>query len=269
MEPKPISRKEPLPGVKNIVAVYAAKGGVGKSTVAVNLAVALAKQGFKAGLLDADVHGPNIPLMMGLNQRPPVSDDNKITPLVAHGVKFTSIGVLKDVRLPLIWRGPMVHGAVQQLLRDTRWGDLDFLIVDLPPGTGDAQLTVTQTVPLAGVIFVTTPQKVSLADGVKGIGMFKKLNVPVIGLIENMSGFTCPECHHVTDIFSKGGGEKEAKNWNMNFLGDIPLDPNIVAGGDSGTPIVVSHPSSPAATAFFKIADQVTHFVKNVSFIGG
>ncbi len=251
----------PLPGVKNIIAVYACKGGVGKSTLSTNLAVALAHLGHKVGLLDADIHGPNVPLMMGLKGRPVVDADNRITPMMGHKVKTMSLGVLTDPSVPMIWRGPMVHGAIKQLLRDTVWGELDYLIVDLPPGTGDAQLSVTQTVPLAGVIFVTTPQTVSLIDGIKGINMFKKLNIPIVGLVENMSGFTCPHCGKETDIFSKGGGVEEAKKRDLRFLGAVPLDPSIVISGDSGLPIVTSHPDSAAAKALVKIAEQVSAHV--------
>ena len=254
---KPISSRKEIPGVKNVIAVYACKGGVGKSTVSTNLAVSLAKAGARVGLLDADIHGPNIPLMMGIQQQPETSGDNKLTPLQAHGVQLMSLGFLTNVNLPTIWRGPMVHSAVQQLLHDTRWDDLDYLVVDLPPGTGDAPLTIIQTVPLSGVVFVTTPQAVSLADGVKGIGLFKKLEVPLLGMIENMSGFTCPACDHVTHIFSKGGGEKEAKEHDIPFLGAVPLDPTVMAGGDSGKPIVVSHPDAPASQVFMQAARKV------------
>lgn len=254
---RPVTGKMPVEGVKNVIAVYACKGGVGKSTVATNLSAALAARGAQVGLLDADIHGPNIPLMMGVNGRPSGSEKNKLLPLAAHGVKLMSLGFLADPNMPMIWRGPMVHGAVQQLLRDTEWGELDYLIVDLPPGTGDAQLTIVQSVPLAGVVFVSTPQAVSLADGVKGIEMFRKLNVPILGLVENMSGFECPSCHHVTDIFKKGGGEAEAARYQIPFLGAVPLDPRVVSGGDQGTPVVISHPSAQAAAVFNSIAERV------------
>lgn len=252
-----VTGKMPIEGVKNVVAVYACKGGVGKSTISTNLSVSLARMGAKVGLLDADVHGPNIPMMMGVSGRPDVSEKNRITPLANFGVKVMSLGLLKDMTLPMIWRGPMVHGAIQQLLRDTEWGELDYLIVDLPPGTGDAQLTVIQTTPLSGVVFVSTPQQVCLSDGIKGINMFKKLNVPLLGLVENMSGFTCPECHHTTDIFSKGGGEGEAKEYGIPFLGAVPIDPQVVIGGDTGKPVVISHPHSKAAEALVKMSERV------------
>jgi len=254
---RPVTGKMEIEGVRNVVAVYACKGGVGKSTVASNLAAALVKQGAKVGLLDADIYGPNIPIMMGTFERPQVSPNEKITPLVAHGVKLMSLGFLTDANTPMIWRGPMVHGAVQKMLRDTVWEDLDYLIVDLPPGTGDAQLTLVQSVPLAGVVIVSTPQAVCLADGVKGIEMFRKLKVPILGLVENMSGFECPDCHHTTNIFSKGGGEKEADRFEIPFLGAIPIDPRIVRGGDTGRPIVIDQPESTTAQLFMQLASRV------------
>jgi len=255
---RPVSGKIPLEGVKNVIAVYACKGGVGKSTVASNVASALAIRGAAVGLLDADIYGPNIPLMMGLKERPQASEKpDKIAPLLAHGVKVMSLGFLINPDTPMIWRGPMVHGAVQQLLRETDWGDLDYLVVDLPPGTGDAQLTLIQSTPLAGVVIVTTPQQVSLADSVKGIEMFRKLEVPILGIVENMSGFKCPYCGTVTDIFSKGGGMEEAKDYGVPFLGAIPLDPKVVTSGDNGVPVVVKDPGSPAGKAFLHIAEWV------------
>jgi ATP-binding protein involved in chromosome partitioning len=196
-------------------------------------------------------------MMMGAKGRPQAAPDNKIAPLVAHGVKLMSLGFLTDADTPMIWRGPMVHGAVQQLLRETAWEDLDYLVVDLPPGTGDAQLTLVQSVPLAGVVIVSMPQAVCLADGVKGIEMFRKLKVPILGLVENMSGFECPECHHTTDIFTKGGGEKEAAEYGIPFLGALPIDPRIVRGGDSGRPIVVDQPGGNSARLFMEIAGRV------------
>lgn len=254
---RPVTGKMDIDGVKNVIAVYACKGGVGKSTVATNLAAALAMRGAKVGLLDADIYGPNIPLMMGAKGRPEAAPNNKISPIIAHGVKLMSLGFLTDANTPMIWRGPMVHGAVQQLLRETAWNDLDYLVVDLPPGTGDAQLTLVQSVPIAGVVMVSTPQAVCLADGVKGIEMFRKLNVPILGLVENMSGFECPDCHHVTDIFSKGGVETEANRYEIPYLGAVPIDPRIVIGGDTGTPIVVGHPETATSKAFERIAERV------------
>lgn len=254
---RPVSAKAPIPGVKNIVPVYACKGGVGKSTVSTNLACALAAKGASVGLLDADIHGPNVALMMGAQGPAYVSGDNRITPVTAHGVKLMSISFVMDENAPKIWRGPMVHGAIQQLLRDTDWGELDYLVIDLPPGTGDAQLTVIQSVPLSGVVFVSTPQAVSLLDGVKGIGMFRKLGAPILGLVENMSGFACPHCGKTTDIFSKGGARAEAERQDIPFLGAVPLDPAVVAAGDTGKPVVLSQPGSATAHVFLRIAESV------------
>lgn len=257
LQAKPVQAKAPIPGVKQIVAVYACKGGVGKSTVSTNLATALALKGAKVGLLDADIHGPNVPLMMGAGGRAEVSGDNKITPILAHNVKTMSLAYVMDTDSPKIWRGPMIHGAVQQLLRDTQWGELDYLIIDLPPGTGDAQLTIVQSVPLSGVVIVTTPQAVSLLDGQKGIGMFQKLNVPMLGLVENMSGFECPHCQTVTDIFSKGGGKREAERLGIPFLTAVPIDPRVMSGGDQGRPIVLAHDKSKTGQIFLGIAERV------------
>ncbi|MGQ0644083.1 MAG: Mrp/NBP35 family ATP-binding protein [Elusimicrobiota bacterium] len=248
LQQKAVPDKEPVPGVKNIIAVYACKGGVGKSTVATNLAASLVLDGCSVGLLDADIYGPNVPIMMGAKGGPE-GDGDRLLPLQAHGVKLMSLGFLMRDDTPVIWRGPMVHGAVRQLLRDTSWGELDYLIVDLPPGTGDAQLTLIQTVPLAGVVAVTTPQDVALLDGIKGIQMFRKLNVPILGLVENMSGFECPHCHEETAIFSKGGGEREASRLKIPYLGAVPLHPDMVAAGDQGVPIVVGRPASAQAKA--------------------
>lgn len=254
---RPVTAKAPIEGVKNIIAVYACKGGVGKSTVATNLACALMRRGAQVGLLDADIHGPNIPLMMGAHGKAYVSGDNKISPVIAHDVKTMSLAYVMDENAPKIWRGPMVHGAIQQMLRDTVWGEIDYLIVDLPPGTGDAQLTIIQSVPLSGVIFVSTPQTVSLLDGAKGIQMFQKLNVPVLGLIENMAGFECPHCHTTTNIFSKGGAEKEAERFGIPFLGALPLDPDVVQGGDHGSPLVLSNEKSATSQLIYRMAEQV------------
>lgn len=254
---KAASPKLPVAQVKHVIAVYACKGGVGKSTVSVNLSVALARQGWNVGLLDADVHGPNIPLMMGVSDKPFVSEQNRITPLRRHGIEVMSLGLLKQAKLPFIWRGPMVHGAVQQLIRDTDWGKLDALIIDCPPGTGDAQLTILQTVPLAGVVFVSTPQQVSLADNIKGMTMVQKLGVQILGIIENMSGFECPHCHKETAIFSKGGAQAEAEQFKVPFLGSIPIDPQVVTGCDLGIPVVVSHPDSLVSKAIEVIAERV------------
>jgi ATP-binding protein involved in chromosome partitioning len=247
---KGVPDKQDIPGVKNIVAVHACKGGVGKSTVAANLAASLRLDGCAVGLFDADIYGPNIPLMMGVTNASPSSENGRLVPIEAHGVKLMSLGFLSQENIPMIWRGPLVHGAVKQLLLDTNWGELDYLVVDLPPGTGDAPLTVIQLVPLAGVVIVTTPQQVALQDGVKGIEMFRKLKVPVLGLVENMSGFTCPHCGKDTDIFSKGGGKREARRLDIPFIGQIPLSMEVARSGDAGVPVVIGAPDSVQAKAF-------------------
>ncbi|MCB4756999.1 MAG: Mrp/NBP35 family ATP-binding protein [Elusimicrobia bacterium] len=263
---RPVTGKMAIEGVKHVVAVYACKGGVGKSTISTNLAVSLVQRGSRVGLLDADIYGPDIPLMMGIRERPQASAHNKMAPPVAHGVKLMSLGFLTDANTPMIWRGPMVHGAVQQLLRETDWGDLDYLIVDLPPGTGDAQLTLVQSVPLSGVVVVSTPQVVSLADGVKGIEMFRKLQVPILGLIENMSGFKCPECGHLTPIFSQGGAEAEARRLGIPFLGSLPIEPEVVTGGDAGQPIVVFRPDSSIARLLLQMSERVAANISIAQF---
>jgi ATP-binding protein involved in chromosome partitioning len=250
-----------LPGVRTKIAVASGKGGVGKSTVAANLALALRQMGSTVGLLDADIYGPSQQLMMGCTDKPTVSPEEKILPVDGHGVKVMSLGFLMDSDTPVIWRGPMVMKALQQFIEDVDWGTLDFLIVDLPPGTGDAQLTMTQQVPLDGAIIVTTPQDVALIDARKGLAMFRKVNVPVLGVIENMSMFVCPHCGKSSEIFKHGGGRKTAEQLGVPFLGDIPIDPAIVVGGDAGTPIVVSHPASAAAQAFVAVAAGIVRHV--------
>jgi len=246
-----------LPGVRHKIAVASGKGGVGKSTVAANLAVALARGGATVGLLDADIYGPSQHMMMGCTAKPMLSGDNKILPVDGHGVRVMSLGFLMDPDQPVIWRGPMVMKALQQFLEDVDWGTLDYLIVDLPPGTGDAQLTITQMVPLDGAVIVTTPQDVALIDARKGLAMFQKVNVPVLGIIENMSAFVCPHCHERTPIFKEGGGRRTATELGVPFLGDVPIDPAVVDSGDAGTPIVAAHPDSAAAAAFVHLADVV------------
>ncbi|MDX1383586.1 MAG: Mrp/NBP35 family ATP-binding protein [Thermoanaerobaculia bacterium] len=248
-----------IPEVKSVVAVASGKGGVGKSTVAANLAVALGQLGHSVGLLDADIYGPSIPLMMGLSgRRPQVADGgNRLLPFEVHGVRVMSLGFILEVDTPVIWRGPMVMKAIEQLLGDVEWGALDYLVVDLPPGTGDAQLTLTQKVPLSGAVIVTTPQDVALIDARKGLAMFGKVNVPVLGIIENMSGFACPHCGTVTDVFKKGGGERTARELGCAYLGGIPLDPAIAEGGDAGTPITVASPDGPHAASFRAVAEAV------------
>lgn len=249
--------KEAIPGVKNAVAVASGKGGVGKSTVAVNLAVSLAQDGAKVGLLDADVYGPSIPLMMGTKAKPNMHN-NKIVPLEAFGVKLMSIGFLLAEDKALIWRGPLVAQLINQFLNEVEWGQLDYLIIDLPPGTGDVQLTLVQKIPIAGAVICTTPQDVALADAIKGIQMFEEVKAPVLGIIENMSYFVCPKCGEQTDIFGFGGGERTAQRYNVPLLGTIPLDTVIRQGGDIGHPIVVSAPDSPPALAFKEAARACT-----------
>ncbi len=245
-----------IPAVNHVVAVASGKGGVGKSTVAANLAVALARLGHKVGLVDADIYGPSVPMMFGIRDKPRVVE-NRLLPFEKYGLKVMSLGFILETDTPVIWRGPMVMKAIEQMLGDVEWGELDYLIVDLPPGTGDAQLTLTQKVPLSGAVIVTTPQDVALIDARKGLAMFRKVNVPVVGIVENMSSFVCPHCGETTDIFKRGGGERTASELGCAFLGAIPLDPEIVAGGDSGQPIVVAEPEGPHAQAFRKVAEAV------------
>ncbi len=249
--------KQAVPGVKNIVAVGAGKGGVGKSTTAVNLALALAATGAKVGLLDGDVYGPNLPQMLGAHGQPEASADKTIIPLEAHGVKVISMGMLVPPDQPVIWRGPMLHGAVQQFMRDVAWGELDYLIVDLPPGTGDVSLSMAQSVPVAGAVLVTTPQGVSVSDVRKAVGMFRQLNIPVLGVVENMSYFVCGHCSERTEIFGHGGGARMAEELGIPFLGEVPIDTRVRSGGDEGQPIVVAAPDSPAAVAFRSVAGRV------------
>ena len=256
---KAVSADVLIPLVRNVVAVASGKGGVGKSTVATNVAVALGQTGAKVGLVDADIYGPNIPLMMGFHEKPDLygNEQQKIIPLMAYGIKLMSIGFfIGDDDNPVIWRGPMVHGAINQFLRDVDWGELDYLIVDLPPGTGDAPLSLSQLVPVAGVIIVTTPQDVALQDVVKGVGMFEKLSVPIVGVIENMSYFACPHCGETTEIFGHGGGERVSDRYGIPLLGRIPLDVRVRKGGDEGHPIVIAEPDSPLADAFRSTAEQ-------------
>jgi ATP-binding protein involved in chromosome partitioning len=248
--------KQAIEGVRNIIAVGSGKGGVGKSTVAVNLAVALAKSGAKVGLMDADIYGPNVPLMMGISSRP-YATNNRIQPLANHGVQVMSMGFLTTEDTPLIWRGPMLHSVVTQFVRQVDWGELDYLLVDLPPGTGDVQLTLTQTVALMGAVIVTTPQDVALQDARKAILMFRQVRVEILGIVENMSYFECPKCHERTDIFSRGGGASTAEKYGVPFLGEIPLDAGIRQAGDVGKPIVLSDPASPAGLAFDRISQNM------------
>jgi ATP-binding protein involved in chromosome partitioning len=243
-------------GVRNAIAVASGKGGVGKSTMSANLALSLALEGAKVGLLDADVYGPNIPMMMGINERPK-GHQNKIVPPQAYGVKIMSMGFLIDPNQPVIWRGPMIHNALRQFLQDVEWGDLDYLVIDLPPGTGDASLSLAQSLSLTGAIIVTTPQQVALSDVIRGVAMFQQLNVPILGVIENMSYFIAPDTGHRYDIFGHGGGAAMAKEVGVDFLGEVPLEPQVRMGGDEGSPIVVRAPESAAAQSIRAIAQKV------------
>lgn len=249
----PWEGQQHIPGIKHVVAIASGKGGVGKSTVAVNLACALSQLGAKTGLLDCDIYGPSVPLMMGVNQRPTVTSEEKLAPLINHGVRLMSIGFLLDADTPVIWRGPMIVKTIQQFLGAVEWGELDYLLVDLPPGTGDAQLTLCQTVPLDGGLIVTTPQEASLGVVRKGIGMFVKVNVPLLGIVENMSYYTTPSGERV-DIFGHGGGKQEAQRQKIDFLGEVPIFTEIREGGDKGVPVVISHRESAPGQAFINVA---------------
>jgi ATP-binding protein involved in chromosome partitioning len=254
-----------VPGVKNVIAVGAGKGGVGKTTVAVNLAIALAKCGSKVGIIDADIYGPNVPIMLGMKSQL-TTDGQKMVPAEKYGLQVISMGFLTGDDAPIIWRGPMLHGALQQFFREVAWKDLDYLVVDLPPGTGDVALTLSQTVPVAGAIVVTTPQQVSLADSRRAMAMYKKLNIPTIGIIENMSYFVCPSCSHEADIFGHGGGEKLAADLGVPFLGRVPLYQPIREGSDTGVPLLISEPESPAGRALMAAAERTAAQVSIASY---
>ena len=260
------STRSPIPGVKNIIAVGAGKGGVGKTTVAVNLAIALAKCGGKVGMIDADIYGPNVPIMLGMKGEQLTTDGEKIVPAEKYGLQVVSMAFLTADDAPIIWRGPMLHGALQQFFREVRWVDLDYLVIDLPPGTGDVALSLSQSVPVAGAIVVTTPQQVSLADSRRAIAMYKKLNIPPIGIVENMSYFVCANCRHEADIFGHGGGEKMAAELNIPFLGRVPIYQPIREGSDVGVPLMISEPDSPAAQAFMAAAERTAAQVSIASF---
>jgi ATP-binding protein involved in chromosome partitioning len=261
----PDAGRAALAGVKNIIAVGAGKGGVGKTTVAVNLAIALAKCGGRVGMIDGDIYGPNVPIMLGVDAQL-TTDGQKIVPAEKYGIRVVSMGFLTSGDAPVIWRGPMLHGVIQQFFREVRWDDLDYLVVDMPPGTGDVALSLSQTVPVAGAIVVTTPQVVSLADSRRAIRMYQKLNVPPLGIIENMSHFVCPACRHESDIFGKGGGERIAVELDVPFLGRIPIYEPIRVGGDTGVPIVIAEPDSPAARAFLEVAEQTAAQISIASY---
>jgi ATP-binding protein involved in chromosome partitioning len=243
-----------VPGIKNIIAIASGKGGVGKSTTAVNLALALAAEGASVGMLDADIYGPSQPMMLGIAGRPESKDGKRIEPMEGHGLQASSIGFLIDVDTPMVWRGPMVTQALEQLLKDTNWRDLDYLVVDLPPGTGDIQLTLAQKVPVTGAIIVTTPQDIALIDARKGLKMFEKVGIPILGIVENMSFHVCPKCGHESHIFGSGGAERMAKDYGTELLGQLPLDESIRSQADSGKPTVVSDPDGPLAAIYRKIA---------------
>jgi ATP-binding protein involved in chromosome partitioning len=252
-----VAGREDIPGIKQIVAVTSGKGGVGKTTVSVNLAIALTQLGAKVGILDADITGPNTPLMLGVDDYQPVAKDNRILPAENFGVKCISMAFFVAKDTPVIWRGPMLDKAIRQFLKDVEWGELDYLLVDMPPGTGDAQLSMCQASNLAGGVIVTTPQDVALLDGRKGLAMFQQMGVPVLGFIENMSYFACPHCHERSDIFSHGGGQALAKEVGVPFLGEIPLEMKVRVGGDAGKPITAAHPDDPVSQAFRQVAQQL------------
>ena len=246
-----------LPGVKNIIAVASGKGGVGKSTTAVNLALALSAEGASVGILDADIYGPSLPMMLGISGRPESKAENTIEPMEGHGLQASSIGFLINEDSPMVWRGPMVTSALEQLLRQTRWRDLDYLIVDMPPGTGDIQLTLSQKVPVTGAVIVTTPQDIALLDARKGLKMFEKVGVPIIGIVENMSTYICPSCGHEEHVFGSGGGQKMCSDYSVDFLGSLPLNISIREQSDAGRPTVVAEPDGPISMVYQQIARQI------------
>jgi ATP-binding protein involved in chromosome partitioning len=255
---QPAPQRQGIPGVKNLVAVASGKGGVGKTTVAVNLALALAKMGHKVGLLDADVYGPNVPIMLGSTQEPMATAQQRIIPVDAQGVKMISMGLLNPGDKPVIWRGPMLHSVITQFLRSVEWGELYYLVIDLPPGTGDVQLTLIQTVAVTGAVVVTTPSLVAVADVRKAIEMFRQVNVEVLGVVENMSTFSCPHCGKPVDIFGHGEGTKTAVAYGVPVLGEIEIDPRIRMGGDTGAPVAAQGESAPAAQSLYRMAKAVT-----------
>lgn len=267
--PMQMPERQPIPGVKNLVAVASGKGGVGKTTVAVNLALALAKLGNKVGLLDADVYGPNVPIMLGSTAEPMATAAQRIIPVEAQGIKMISMGLLNPGDKPVIWRGPMLHSVITQFLRSVEWGELDYLVIDLPPGTGDVQLTLIQTVAVTGAVVVTTPSVVALADVRKAIEMFRQVNVEVLGVVENMSTFSCPHCAKAIDIFGHGEGAKTAIEYGVPMLGEIEIDPRIRLGGDTGKPVAMLGESAPAAQSLYRIAKAVTERLRAVSATSG
>jgi ATP-binding protein involved in chromosome partitioning len=260
--------KLPIAGVKNLIAVGSGKGGVGKTTVAVNVAIALAHLGHKTGLLDADVYGPNVPLMMGTSSTPTAIGE-RIQPLENYGVRLMSMGFLNPGDKPLVWRGPMLHSVIQQFLRGVDWGDLDYLIIDLPPGTGDVQLSLIQTAPVTGAIVVTTPSAVSLEDARKAVLMFQQVKVPILGMVENMSYLQCPHCDERIDVFSNGGGKRTADAMSINFLGSLPLDPHVRIGGDTGHPVATAGPEDKYGGVYYELANTVIEKAREASGIAG
>lgn len=264
-QPQQMPQRQPIPGVKNLVAIASGKGGVGKTTVAVNLSLALAKLGYKVGLLDGDVYGPNVPIMLGTTQEPLATMDKRIIPVEVQGLKMISMGLLNPGDKPMIWRGPMLHSVITQFLRSVQWGELDYLLIDLPPGTGDVQLTLIQTVAVSGAVIVTTPSAVALADVRKAIEMFRQVNVEVLGVVENMSTFSCPHCHQPIDIFGHGEGSKTAIAYSVPVLGEIEIDPRIRIGGDTGQPVASQGESAPAARSVYAVARAVTQRLEELS----
>jgi ATP-binding protein involved in chromosome partitioning len=258
-----------IPGVRSIIAVGSGKGGVGKTTLSVNLAIALARMGHKVGLLDADVYGPNVPLMLGTNEAPQIAGGDRIIPPERYGLRVISVGFLNPGDKPLVWRGPMLHSVIKQFLGQVEWGELDYLVVDLPPGTGDVAISLIQTVPLTGAMVVTTPSDVSLQDARKAIEMFRTMKVDIIGIVENMSFFVCPHCHHEIDVFSTGGGERTATQFGVPFLGKIELDPHIREGGDNGHPVVLEGEQSEHARSMFAFAHNVIERVEELNSAQG
>lgn len=268
-KPGQMPDRHPIPGVKNLVAIASGKGGVGKTTVAVNLALALVKLGHKVGLLDADVYGPNVPIMLGSTAEPMATGPDRIIPVQAQGLKMISMGLLNPGDKPVIWRGPMLHSVITQFLRKVEWGELDYLVIDLPPGTGDVQLTLIQTVAVTGAVVVTTPSTVALADVRKAIEMFRQVNVEVLGVVENMSTFSCPHCGKPVDIFGHGEGSKTAIEYGVPLLGEVEIDPRIRIGGDTGKPVAALGESAPAAQSLYRVAKAVTARLAEVGATSG
>ena len=267
--PGQLPERQPIPGVKNLIAVASGKGGVGKTTVAVNMALALGKLGYKVGLLDADVYGPNVPIMLGCKSEPMATPQQRIMPVDAQGVKMISMGLLNPGDKPVIWRGPMLHSVITQFLRSVEWGELDYLVIDLPPGTGDVQLTLIQTVAVTGAVVVTTPSTVALADVRKAIEMFRQVNVEVLGVVENMSTFHCPHCGKPIDIFGHGEGAKTAIEYGVPVLGEVEIDPRIRVGGDTGKPVAAQGEAAPAAQSLYRVTKAVVARLAEVAGTSG